>query len=178
MPRMSDESTHDNGVSGAQVHVTELIPGREHLVLFAGSTDELPDEDVIDELRMQAYERQGGADLGVPEAVSEALNFAQLVGVGVLTNAAWGGLLATKRFVERRHNRSNGPSTSAEAAQERARVAAATAGAAPADAPIVSTVPETTGWTVTLALPDGSHVRVSLDPTATVASVEHNNDDR
>ncbi|WP_369192376.1 hypothetical protein [Streptomyces sp. R08] len=172
---MTEESALVTADDGTFVHVVELIPGQEHLVLFAASTDELPGRDVVDELRMHAYERAGGDDLGLPDVASDALNLAQLVGEGVLANVAWEGLLATKRFVERRRGRPTGSAVSPASAEERARTAAATAGAASADAVVVSTVPEQNGWTVTLGLPDGSQVRVSLDPTATVASVEHDN---
>jgi hypothetical protein len=166
-----------DGTSAA--HVIELIPGQDSLVLFTEVDDELPDEDAIDELRMHAYERAAAPDLGTPEMVSDALTVAQMMADGVVGAAAWEGLRATKRFVDRWRARDDAPLASPEATGERALFAARLAGALPAPATAPAPVPavgsvvgEPTGWTVTIDVPGGGQVRVDLDRSGTVANVQ------
>jgi hypothetical protein len=167
-------------VDGAQAaHVVQLIPGQNSLVLFTGARDELPDDDVIDELRMHAYERAAARDLGTPEVVSDALNVAQMMADGVVGTAAWEGLRATKRFVDRWRARGDAPLTSPESVQEQARLAAQAADAIPDPAAASTPAPaigpavqEPTGWTVIIDVPGGGHLRVNLDLSCTVANVQ------
>ncbi|MEU6404216.1 hypothetical protein [Streptomyces sp. NPDC046985] len=152
----------------------EMIPGDNAVVLFARNSEELPDSDVVDELRMTAYERAGAADLGAPEAVHDLLNLAHAMADGVLGAAAWEGLLATRRFIDRwRASHRGEPLPSAEAATTRALRAADSAGYPTGDrADVEAVTREPDGWSVTVDLPDGRRVRVTLDPVGSVADVQ------
>ncbi|WP_406432003.1 hypothetical protein OHB00_06030 [Streptomyces sp. NBC_00631] len=152
----------------------ELVPGDNAVVLFARSDDDLPDPDVVDELRMTAYERAGAADLGASEAAHDLLNLAQVMADGVLGAAAWEGLLATRRFVDRwRASHRSEPLPSAEAATSQALRAADIAGySVEGEAGVRAATRESNGWSVTVDLSDGRCVRITLDPAGSVADVQ------
>ena len=88
--------------------------------------------------------------------------------------AAWEGLLATRRFVDRwRASHRGEPLPSAEVATAQALRACDVAGyPAEGGAGVRTTTRESNGWSVTLDLPDGRCVRVTLDPVGSVADVQ------
>jgi hypothetical protein len=106
--------------SGTEYHVIELVPGEEVLIIASDDT-ELPDNDAVAELRMQAYERRDEATLGtsIPSALQTLAGF---IAAGVIGNAAWAAFPAAVRYARECHRRrkSAGPIL-AEQAIARAR---------------------------------------------------------
>jgi hypothetical protein len=165
----------DNGdsPSGQLSAAVELVPDEVAVVFFAMEPQDLPDPDVIGELRMWAYDGRNDRDLGAEQWLPDVFNVAQIVGEGMASSAAWGGLVATARFFARRraHTRAAVQSEQKAAAQAEA---AATAADLHAGSPLTMTSCDDqgdAGWRIVFEIATGDRLTISLDPACTVAGV-------
>jgi hypothetical protein len=158
--------------SGTAFHVIELIPGEDVLVIASGDSD-LPDEDAVAELRMQAYERRDEATLGT--SISSALQtLAEFLVAGVIGNAAWAPFPAAVRYArEWQRRRKAATPILAEQAIARARQVCRVAfGKALPELHTDSVHPliGDEGWRVTLRQ-DTQTVHVEMDSAGVICSV-------
>ncbi len=157
----------------AQSHVVELIPG-EHYVVFTDDGDALPDEEVIEELRILAYAQRGKGTLG-PETAQVVETLAEAVATGVVTNVVWAECQEAKRFVDKLRDRRRKHIREAGEARERALEAIGEPGvpiAVPSalEVAVSGTGAEGTTWQVSCRA-DGKPVELHMDVSGTVIDV-------
>lgn len=156
-----------------RTRVVELIPG-EHYVVFTDSSDALPDEDAIEELRIIAYAQRNKGTLG-PAEMQAIETLAETVAAGVFTNAVWAECQAAKDYVGKLRSRRRKGIQKAEEAAKRALEAAqdahlpvtATSGT---DFTVSGTGEEGTTWQVSCKVGD-KPVQFQMDVSGAVIDV-------
>jgi hypothetical protein len=96
-------SSPDSVAPSMRSRVVELIPG-EHYVVFTDSGDALPDEDVIEELKILAYAHRKKETLG-PGTTQVIATLAEAVAEGIVTNVIWAGCQEAKAYVVKLRSR-------------------------------------------------------------------------
>jgi hypothetical protein len=157
----------------AQSHVVELIPG-EHYVVFTGGSDAVPDEDVIEELRILAYAQRSKGTLG-PETVQVVETLAETVATGVITSAVWAECQEAKRFADKLRSRRRERIRKTEEAAKRALQAiqepqVPVAAHSPVDVAVSGTGTDGTTWQVSCKV-DGRPVELRMDVSGTVIDI-------
>src|SRR5437763_1455725 len=98
---MSHDISVDPGAEAAErPWIAELIPGEDILLILDPSV-EVPSEDVVEELRIQAYERRDAPTMGTHETVEALQTVAGWAASGVVGNAAFALFPATWAFARR-----------------------------------------------------------------------------
>jgi len=163
----------DSAAQRARPHVVELIPG-ERYVIVADGTDAIPDEDVIEELRILAYAQRNKGTLG-PESVQAIETLAEAVATGVITNAVWAECQEAKRFADKLRSRRQKRIREAEEAKKHALEAiresqVPVAGSAALDVAVSGTGADGTTWKVSCKA-NGQPVELHMDVSGTVIDV-------
>lgn len=156
-----------------RARVIELIPG-EHYVVLTDSSDALPDEDTVEELRIIAYARRNKETLG-PAELQAIETLAETVAAGVFTNAVWAECQAARDYVGKLRSRRRERIQKAEEAAKRALEAAQDAHlpvTAPsgADVTVSGTGEEGTTWQVSCKAGD-KPVQFQMDVSGTVIDI-------
>ncbi|GAA4592458.1 hypothetical protein GCM10023194_54320 [Planotetraspora phitsanulokensis] len=148
--------------------VVELIPGEEALVFL--DADDLPDEDTVSELRMQAYARQDDPTLGPGETADVLRTLAEYAASGVVGAAAVTPFTATLRYLQRWRGKRRDNRIDIDRAIELARGLCHTAlGVDSTACTVTAATSDDGGWRVRLAAA-GVPVEVFVDASGTLAS--------
>jgi hypothetical protein len=95
----------------------ELVPGEHWLLILDASDDsDLPDEEVLHELRRLALQRQTRPTMGAVDWAHVAV-LAEAVGTGVAATAVWDGFRSAAGFLQRLRSKHRERITSPEQAQ-------------------------------------------------------------
>jgi hypothetical protein len=156
-----------------QSRVIELIRG-EHYVVFTDSSDALPDEDTVEELRIIAYARRNKETLG-PAEMQAIETLAETVATGIVTNVVWAQCQMARDYVGKLRSRRRERIQKAQEAAGRAIEAARDAQvpvAVPAGAHITvsGTGDEGTTWRVSCKAGD-KPVHIEMDVSGAVIDI-------
>jgi hypothetical protein len=156
-----------------QSRVVELIPG-EHYIVFTDASDVLPDEDVIEELRILAYAQRNKGTLG-PGSAQAIETLAGVVASGVITDAVWAECQEAKRFADKVRSRRRERIRKAAEAAKHALEAVETprlplAGLSAADVTVSGTGADGTTWQVSCTA-SGTPVELHMDVAGAVIDV-------
>jgi hypothetical protein len=155
------------------LHIVVLIPG-QHYVVFTDVSDLLPDDDVIEELRILAYAQRNKRTLG-PETSQTIETLAEAVASGVISNTVWAECQEAKRFVDKLRSRRRRRLSEAEEAAQHA-LEAIKASRIPVVAPLPSnltvsgTGADGTAWKISCKTA-GQPVELRMDLSGTVIDV-------
>lgn len=164
-------SRPDGEDSGHSYTTIELIPGEDYLVLVDPDLGDVPDEETVEELQIQAYQRRGTETLGTGEVAVEVLKtLADYAAAGIVGQAALVPFVATARYIQRWRARRR-PTLTKEQITPRCEAAVGQIAELPGDPRTISVTQNGDScWVITLNAA-GQQVIVVADPSGTQFSI-------